>query len=145
MCHVLSGVTSHWQPRKCPGIQNGKGGGQSDPNYVSRLLCGDNVKVSQLVWRTRYTDTFCNAVDCRFELALEVQRWTRARSECLPGGAKIIFTALHVLLLGRRAQCGSKFLSGSEVCYYRLTTDWSLLQRLLQQMIAHCCNAVVRN
>jgi len=29
-----------------------------------------------------YTDTFCNAVDCRFELALEVQTWTRARSEC---------------------------------------------------------------
>ena len=25
---------------------------------------------------------------CRFELALEVQRWTRARSECLPGGPK---------------------------------------------------------
>jgi len=47
--------------------------------------CGDNVKVSLLVLRTRYTDTFCNAVDCRFELALEVQRWTRARSECLPG------------------------------------------------------------
>jgi len=48
---------------------------------------GDNVKVSLLVWRTRYTDTFYNAVDCRFELALEVQRWTRARSECfLPGG-----------------------------------------------------------
>ena len=34
------------------------------------------------------SDTFCNAVDCRFELALEVQRWTRARSECLPGGGK---------------------------------------------------------
>jgi len=50
--------------------------------------CGDNVKVSLLVWRTRYTDTFCNAVDCRFELALEVQRWTKARSECLPGGGK---------------------------------------------------------
>ena len=47
---------------------------------------GDNAKVSLSVWRTRYTDTFCNAVDCRFELALEVQRWTRARSECLPGG-----------------------------------------------------------
>ena len=28
---------------------------------------------NQLVWRTRYTDTFCNAVDCRFELTLEVQ------------------------------------------------------------------------
>ena len=27
----------------------------------------------------------CNAVDCR--LALEVQRWTRARSECLPGAS----------------------------------------------------------
>jgi len=55
-------------------------------NYISRLLCGDNVKVSLLVWHTWYNDTFCNAVDCRFELALEVQRWTRARSECLPGG-----------------------------------------------------------
>jgi len=50
--------------------------------------CADNVKVSLLVWRTRYNDTFCNAVDCLFELALEVQRWTRARSECLPGGGK---------------------------------------------------------
>ena len=29
--------------------------------------------------------TFCNAVDCRSELALELHRWTRARSECLPG------------------------------------------------------------
>jgi len=54
-------------------------GAQSDPNYISRLLCGDNVRVSLLVWRTRYTDTFCNAVDCRFELALQVQRWSRAR------------------------------------------------------------------
>jgi len=99
-------------------------GSKSDPNYVSRLLldcvpvfhkiiisayllyrsgpvdkcmcqCGDNVKVSLLVWRTRYTDTFCNAVDCRFELASEVRRWTRARSECLPGeGVKIIVTPL---------------------------------------------------
>jgi len=96
-----SGVTS---PRQPPG----------DPDYVSRLLldcvpvfrkiiipvyllyrsgpvdkcicqCGDNVKVSLLVWRTRYTDTFWNAVDCRFELALKLQKWTRARSECLPG------------------------------------------------------------
>ena len=49
-----------------------------------------NVKVSLLVWRTRYTDTFRNAVDCRFELVLEVQRWTRARSQCLPGDPKII-------------------------------------------------------
>jgi len=59
--------------------------------------CGDNVKVSLLVWCTRYTDTFCNAVDCGFELALEVQIWTRARSECLPGGrgAKIIVTPLQ--------------------------------------------------
>ena len=46
------------------------------------------VKVSLLVWHTRYTDTFCNAVDCRFELVLEVQRWTRALSECLPGGGQ---------------------------------------------------------
>jgi len=52
--------------------------------------CGDNVKVSLLVWRTRYTDTFSNAVECRFELALEVQRWTRAGSECLPGGGIIV-------------------------------------------------------
>ena len=36
-----------------------------------------------------HTDTFCNAVDCRFELALEVQRWTRGRSECLPGAQKL--------------------------------------------------------
>ena len=58
--------------------------------------CGDNAKVSLLVWRTRYTDTFCNAVDCRFDMALEVQRWTRARSECLPAGPKIIVTPLVV-------------------------------------------------
>ena len=51
--------------------------------------CGDNVKVSLLVWRTRYTDTFCNAVDCRFELELEVHRWTMTRSECLPGAQKL--------------------------------------------------------
>ena len=100
------------------GAQNGKGA-QSDPNYLSRLIrlytgisqnhypcmpsllyrsglvdkcmcqCGDNVKVSLLVWRTRYTGTFRSAVDCRFELALEVQRWTRARSECLPGAQKL--------------------------------------------------------
>ena len=38
---------------------------------------------------TGYTDTFCNAVDCRLELALEVQRRTRARSECLPGAQKL--------------------------------------------------------
>jgi len=50
--------------------------------------CGDNVKVLLLVWRTMYTDTFCDAVDCRFEQALEVQRWTKARSECLPGGGQ---------------------------------------------------------
>jgi len=30
----------------------------------------------------------------RFELALEVQRWTRARSECLPRGPKIIVMPL---------------------------------------------------
>ena len=40
------------------------------------VLDQSHVKVSLLVWRTRYTDTFCDAVDCRFELALEVQRWT---------------------------------------------------------------------
>jgi len=70
--------------------------------------CGDNVKVSLLVWRTRYTDTFSNAVECRFELALEVQRWTRARSECLPGGGDYSYAtgsfsrsvmAYHVLVL----------------------------------------------
>ena len=108
-----------------PGAQGPKKvkGTQSDPNYVSRLLldcvpvfhkiiisayllyrsgpvdkcmcqCGDNVKVSPLVWRTRYTDTFYNAV----ELALEVQRWTGARSECLPGGPKIIVTPLSVAM-----------------------------------------------
>ena len=64
--------------------------------------CGDNVKASLLVWRTRYTDTFCNAVDCRFELALEVQRWTRARSECLPGeGGKNYSYAISIAELGR--------------------------------------------
>ena len=29
-----------------------------------------------------------SSVGCRFELALEAQRWTRVRSECLPGGGK---------------------------------------------------------
>ena len=72
---------------------------QSDPNYmyVSRLLL-DRVPVFHKIITpaylqyftvpdrslfiipkfiphfTRYTDTFCNAVDCRLELALEVQR-----------------------------------------------------------------------
>jgi len=61
--------------------------------------CSDNVKVSLLVWRTRYTDTFCNAVDYRFELALEVQRWTRARSECLPwrGGQNYSYATVGLL------------------------------------------------
>jgi len=31
----------------------------------------------------------------RFELALEVQRWTRAHSECLPGDPKIIVMPLN--------------------------------------------------
>jgi len=35
-----------------------------------------------------YADTLCNAVDGRLELAVEVQSWTMARSECLPGGGK---------------------------------------------------------
>jgi len=71
--------------------------------------CGDNVKVSLLVWHTRYTDTFCNAVNCRFELTLKVQMWTRARSECLPeGGKSYSYATVHsvqvpcvVHLLGR--------------------------------------------
>ena len=54
------------------------------PTYFTQR--GDNVKVSLLVWRTRYTDTFCNAVDRRFELALQVQRWTRDRIANLAGG-----------------------------------------------------------
>ena len=103
-----SGVTSHRQPPQYRGAQGPKTamGAQSDPNYVSKLSLdcvpvfhkiitpayllyrSGNVKVSLLVWRTRYSYTFCNAIDCRFELALEVQRWTRARSECLPGGGK---------------------------------------------------------
>ena len=49
-------------------------------SYV--LDCVPGTGISQ---NHRYTDTFCDAVDCRFEL---VQRWTRARSECLPGGGK---------------------------------------------------------
>jgi len=99
-------------------------GTQSDPNYVSRLLldcvpvfhkiiicvyllyrsgpvdkcmcqCGDNVSLTVSMAYTVHWHTFCNAVGCRFELALEVQRWTRARSECLPGeGVKIIVTSL---------------------------------------------------
>jgi len=74
-----------------PGAQGPKtvNGAQSDPNYVSRLLCGDNVKVLLLIWRTRYTDTFCNAVYCRSELASDVERLTKARSECLPGVQKL--------------------------------------------------------
>ena len=60
-----SGITSHWQPRG-PGAQNGKGG----PKWPE--LC-----------------IFCNAVDCRFKLAIEVQRWTRASREHLPGGQKL--------------------------------------------------------
>ena len=36
------------------------------------------VVVIKIIFMSRYTDTFCNAVDCRFELALEVQRWAWA-------------------------------------------------------------------
>jgi len=35
-----------------------------------------------------------NKYDDDDELALDVQRWTRARSECLPGPPKIIVTPL---------------------------------------------------
>ena len=78
--------------------------------------CGDNVKVSLLVWRTRYTDTFCNAVDCPFELALEVQRWTRARSECLPGVPKIIVTPLGPTSRCKHSTC---LASKSPILSYR--------------------------
>ena len=54
--------------------------------------CGDNVKVSLLVWHTL---THFAMQSTRFALALQVQRWTRARSECLPGGAKIIVMPLY--------------------------------------------------
>ena len=47
--------------------------------------CGDNVKVSLLVWHTL---THFAMQSTRFALALQVQRWTRARSECLQGGGK---------------------------------------------------------
>ena len=75
-----------------PGAQGPKTvkGAKSDPSYVSRLLL-DCVPVFHKII------TFCNTVDCRSEAALEVQRWTRARGECLParwGGAKIIATPL---------------------------------------------------
>ena len=108
------------QCREAEGPKTVKGA-QSDLNYVSRLLldcvpvlhkiitpayslyCSAPVAIyyseiyslfygsGHTVTSSRYTGTFCNAVDCRFELALEVQRWTRARSECLQegGGAKI--------------------------------------------------------
>jgi len=36
------------------------------------------VVVIKIIFMSRYTDTFCNAVDCRFELALEVQKWAWA-------------------------------------------------------------------
>ena len=56
-----------------------------------------------------YTDTFCDAVDCRFELALEVQRWTRARSECfLGGGTKIIVTPLGQMSCIQHAAAASE-------------------------------------
>ena len=55
--------------------------------------CCDNVKVSLLLWHTL---THFAMQSTRFALALQVQRWTRARSECLPGGgAKIIVMPLY--------------------------------------------------
>ena len=77
-----------------PGAQGPKTvkGAKIVPNYVSRLLL-DCVPVFHKII------TFCNAVDCRFELALEVQRWTMgARSEFLLGGGKNYSYAI-----GRRA------------------------------------------
>ena len=61
-----------------------------------RISCLLTNKISACANVVRYTDIFCNTVDCRFELALEVQRWTRASSECLPGGQKIIVTPLEL-------------------------------------------------
>ena len=117
---LSSGVTSHRQPGQCRGAQRPKTvkGAQSDPNYASRLLL-DSVLVfhkiitaAYLLFRpgpvaiyyseiyslfygsghtvTSSLLTFCNAVNCRFELVLEVQRWTMARSECLAGGPKLL-------------------------------------------------------
>jgi len=121
---LSSGVTSHRQARQCRGAQGPKtvNGAQSDLNYASRLLL-DCVPVfhkiitaAYLLFRSGpvaiyYSEiysifygsghtvtssllTFCNTVDCRFELVLEVQRWTMARSECLAGGPKIIVMPL---------------------------------------------------
>ena len=60
-------------------------GAQSDPNYVSRLL--DCVPVFHKIITPAYF--LYRSVDCRFELALEVQRWTWAgpvANVCLGGG-----------------------------------------------------------
>jgi len=47
-----------------------------------------------------YIDTFCNAVDCRFELALEVRRWTIGPvANVCRGGAKITVTPLDDCLV----------------------------------------------
>ena len=100
--HVGSGVTGHRQPRQCRGAQ-----GPKVTRNMYRLCTG----ISQ---NHRYTDTFCYAVDCRLELALEVQRWARARSECLPGCPKIIVTPL---LVGRTTAVVASFCpSVSLVC-----------------------------
>ena len=87
--------------------------------------CGDNVNVSLLVWRTRYTDTFCSVVDCRFELTLEVQRWTRARSECLPGGPKITVTPLS-------------FTSPSFVCHSQRSKYYVVTNKLGYSWLFSC-------
>jgi len=84
--------------------------------------------VSLLVWRTRYTDTFCNAVDCRFELVLEVQRWTRARSECLPGGGGKHYSYATV----QRYSLGGSSSDAAVRCQYCS----SLLERETVRLIA---------
>ena len=79
-----------------PGAQNGKGGPKWPELCIKTViaLCAGisqnhNPRLLTLPFRTG-----------RFELALEVQRWTAARSEYLPGGPKIIVTPL--LSTGRR-------------------------------------------
>jgi len=86
-----------------PGAQNGKGA-KIDPNYVLRLLLDcvplfhKIITPAYLLYRSGPDRSLFiipkfipYPVDCRFELALEVQRWTRARSECLPGGGQKLY------------------------------------------------------
>jgi len=70
-------------PGKGAGAQNGKGGPKWPELCIKTVI--RQCSVYRYFTKSSPVPTFRTG---RFELALEVQRWTRARSECLSGGLK---------------------------------------------------------